>query len=161
MRRTNYLFSTKVLVLFASVLMAVALLLGSIGFSARAATPANDGKFYSDFLSYDEMLAAGRDANAEIAAEGITLLKNRQNMLPLKNVKRVSVFGKNGVDPYYHGFGAGAAQSTLDPVTLYEGLQMAGYETNDVLKAFYENDARSSSDRTIGEALATIPCLSP
>lgn len=107
------------------------------------------------------MLAAGRDANAEIAAEGITLLKNRQNVLPLKNVKRVSVFGKNGVDPYYHGFGAGAAQSTLDPVTLYEGLQMAGYETNDVLKAFYENDARSGSDRTIGEALATIPCLSP
>ena len=160
MRRTKYLFSTRALLLFASVLMAVALLLGSIGFTAQAATPANDGKFYSDFLSYDEMLAAGRDANAEIAAEGITLLKNRQNVLPLKNVKRVSVFGKNGVDPYYHGFGAGAAQSTLDPVTLYEGLQMAGYETNDVLKAFYENDARSGSDRTIGELIGEAPVSS-
>ena len=143
--------------LFASVLMAVALLLGSIGFTAHAATPANDGKFYSDFLSYDEMLAAGRDANAEIVSEGVTLLKNRQNVLPLKNVKRVSVFGKNGVDPYYHGFGAGAAQSTLDSISLYEGLEMAGYETNEVLKAFYENDARSGSDRTIGELIGEAP----
>lgn len=157
MRQTIDKFAAKLVTLFTAAALFVALLLGGAGVPAQAATPANDGKFYSDFLSYEESLAAGRDANAEIASEGITLLKNENGVLPLKDVKYVSVFGKNGVDPYYHGFGAGAAQSTLDPVTLYDGLEMAGYKTNSVLKAFYENDARSGSDRTIGELIGEAP----
>ena len=157
MRQTIDKLAAKLVTLFTAAALFVALLLGGAGVPAQAATPANDGKFYSDFLSYEESLAAGRDANAEIASEGITLLKNENGVLPLKDVKYVSVFGKNGVDPYYHGFGAGAAQSTLDPVTLYDGLEMAGYKTNSVLKAFYENDARSGSDRTIGELIGEAP----
>lgn len=157
MRQTIDKLAAKLVTLFTAAALFVALLLGGAGVPAQAAMPANDGKFYSDFLSYEESLAAGRDANAEIASEGITLLKNENDVLPLKDVKYVSVFGKNGVDPYYHGFGAGAAQSTLDPVTLYDGLEMAGYKTNSVLKAFYENDARSGSDRTIGELIGEAP----
>lgn len=159
MRQTIDKLAAKLVTLFTAAALFVALLLGGAGVPAQAAMPANDGKFYSDFLSYEESLAAGRDANAEIASEGITLLKNENDVLPLKDVKCVSVFGKNGVDPYYHGFGAGAAQSTLDPVTLYDGLEMAGYKTNGVLKAFYENDARSGSDRTIGELIGEAPAI--
>lgn len=128
-----------------------------LGVYVKAATPANDGKFYSDFLTYDDMLSSGRKANEEIASEGISLLKNTENILPLQDVRRISVFGKNGVDPYYHGFGAGAAQSTLDPISLYEGLELAGYEVNQVLGAFYENNERSGSGRTIGELVGEAP----
>ena len=58
---------------------------------ASAKTLANDGKFYSDYLTHEETVEAGRKTNVEIAAEGITLLKNENNILPLKGVKRVSV----------------------------------------------------------------------
>lgn len=121
------------------------------------ASRGSSGKYYSDYTSQEDALQAGRDTNYEIAAEGITLLKNKDNILPLENVKRVSVFGKNSVDPFYHGFGAGSQQSTMDPIDLYEGLEAAGFETNKVLKEFYENDDRSGSGRKVDMGIGETP----
>ncbi len=125
--------------------------------SADAKTVANDGKFYSDYLTHEDTVAAGRKANEEIASEGITLLKNRNNLLPLKGVKRVSVFGKNSADPFYHGTAAGSDQSTLVPVSLYDGLEEAGFEVNQILASFYGNENRSGNTRAIGQFVGETP----
>lgn len=59
MRQTIDKLAAKLVTLFTAAALFVALLLGGVGVPAQAATPANDGKFYSDFLSYEESLAAG------------------------------------------------------------------------------------------------------
>ena len=99
----------------------------------------------------------------ELCEEGITLLRNEDNALPLSSGARVSVFGKNSVDLVYGGSGSGEAD-TSEHKTLYESLEKAGFVYNPVLKEFYENDSLSgdprpenSSDLDSGGTLTDVP----
>ena len=95
----------------------------------------------------DEALAAEtRALAAEIEAEGVVLLKNEDNALPLRG-KRVNVFGAGSVYPFYGGAGSGAV-TTEDPVSFYEALETAGIEYNPTLKKLYERHVRSFSPKT-------------
>ena len=49
-------------------------------------------KYYTDFNSMEEAKTAAEDLTREIVAEGASLLKNKDNALPMSGGGRVSVF---------------------------------------------------------------------
>ena len=63
--------------------------------------------------------------------EGAALLKN-DNVLPLKNEKRISVFGHAAVEPMYQGSSAGTKvnNDSFNVVTLDKALEKQGFEIN-------------------------------
>ncbi|MBR5409581.1 MAG: glycoside hydrolase family 3 protein [Clostridia bacterium] len=95
----------------------------------------------------DENIAADTRALAvEIETEGVVLLKNVDNALPLGS-KRVNVFGAGSVQPFYGGAGSGAV-TTDDPVSFYEALDTAGVAYNETLKKLYETHVHAFSPKT-------------
>lgn len=80
----------------------------------------------------------------EAAAEGMVLLKNENGLLPLRDGKRIAVFGKAQYD-YVKG-GGGSGDVTVDHVTnVYEGLKIKESEGKicvyDGLIDFYKNES--------------------
>lgn len=87
----------------------------------------------------EETMASSGETALQIAREGIILLKNENNALPLSSdTRKLNVFGWSSTNPMYGGTGSGAFDSSENLVTLFQGLEMAGYELNQDLKVFYE-----------------------
>lgn len=86
---------------------------------------------------YQQKKLEAEELAQEIAGEGIVMLKNDNNTLPLSN-PALNVFGWGGCDNgfIYMGFGSGTA-STYGQVPLYEGLRSAGFELNEDLCDLY------------------------
>ena len=108
--------------------------------------------YTTEYKNKNEVLAAANSLNEEIVEEGIVLLKNQDDLLPIatpksdENVKKspkISVFGHNSVNLVYGGSGSGGS-NTDGAATIYDSLQAAGYEFNPTLKAFYESSAAGS-----------------
>lgn len=92
-----------------------------------------------DDMAVDDTTAASKEITTRIEEEGIVLLENKDNTLPLnveKNAK-VNVFGQSSTAIVYGGAGSGASDET-DNVTLQEGLKQAGFDVNEDLTKFYE-----------------------
>ncbi len=73
----------------------------------------------------------------EIADEGIVLLKNEENILPLTDTTNLNVFGWASTNPCYGGTGSGALSDAYETTTLLGGLEEAGYNLNTELSDFY------------------------
>ncbi|MCX7658257.1 MAG: glycoside hydrolase family 3 C-terminal domain-containing protein, partial [Oscillospiraceae bacterium] len=73
----------------------------------------------------------------DIADEGIVLLENKDNVLPLGGEKKLNVFGWASTNPCYGGTGSGALSDSYPIVSLLEGLKNAGVTTNADLSNFY------------------------
>lgn len=82
---------------------------------------------------------ASKDLSRDIVDEGIVLLRNEDNALPLDTDTKLNVFGYASVDPLYAGTGSGGLAASDDKVSLLDGLHHAGYKTNQTLTDFYEN----------------------
>ena len=89
-----------------------------------------------------EIIAETRKTAIQIESEGIVLLKNENNFLPLEN-KKVNIFGAGSVCPFFGGAGSGAI-TTDDPVTLYEAFEAEEIEYNSELRALYEKHCLSN-----------------
>ncbi|MCK5861705.1 MAG: glycoside hydrolase family 3 C-terminal domain-containing protein, partial [Candidatus Hydrogenedentes bacterium] len=74
----------------------------------------------------------------EAAGEGIVLLKNENNCLPLKEKKTVAVFGKIAYDLIPCGTGSGMVRSTEYRVSVNEGLKGAGFTVLEDMEDTYE-----------------------
>ncbi len=96
-------------------------------------TPRFKGYKYSDAPD----LKAHAQVTRNSAAEGMVLLKNEGNTLPIKDAKKVALFGITSYNFIAGGTGSGNVNKayTIDMLT---GLKAAGYEVNDELKNFYE-----------------------
>jgi beta-glucosidase len=70
------------------------------------------------------------------AADGMVLLKNENNTLPIKGKKTVAVFGKTSYDLILSGTGSGTVDSYKYKVNINEGLKSAGFK---VLKSLENN----------------------
>lgn len=82
-------------------------------------------------------IAEAESLAQEIAGEGIVLLKNEEQILPLLDNKKLNVFGWASTAPCYGGTGSGALNDNYHIVDLLEGLSNAGFETNEELSDFY------------------------
>ncbi|MGN1195943.1 MAG: glycoside hydrolase family 3 C-terminal domain-containing protein, partial [Acutalibacteraceae bacterium] len=75
----------------------------------------------------------------EIGAEGIVMLKNRDNVLPLSKDRVVSVFGRVQKDYFYVGYGSGGDVNAPYKVSLIDGLRAnENITVNEELAAVYE-----------------------
>ena len=86
----------------------------------------------------DESISSAEKLAQEIAEEGIVLLKNEDQSLPLTEDKNLNVFGWASTNPCYGGTGSGALNDNYHIVDLLEGLSNAGFKTNTELSDFYK-----------------------
>lgn len=107
--------------------------------------------FESQYNSVAELKAAGEALVREVEAEGIVLLKNEGNVLPLPAGSEVSLVGVTVLDPVYGGTGSGAVDAAGAPnyLSVMEG---AGYVVVDkpLLDSYVESEAKRSKSE-IGE----------
>ena len=85
----------------------------------------------------DEAIDEAKALCTEIAEEGIVLLKNDSNGLPLAEGAKVNVFGWSSTNPVYGGTGSGSLSDAYPTVTFLQGLEDAGIEYNQDLVDFY------------------------
>lgn len=113
------------------------------------------GKFTSvstnGYEAYDE---SGK-MNVRVMEEGITLLKHIDDasgnkVLPLSTSgaakPKISVFGKNSVNPVYGGSGSAGGTGT-GSCSLLDGLEHAGFDVNPTLVKFYNDNKASGAAR--------------
>lgn len=84
-----------------------------------------------------ETQASAEELGMEIADEGIVLLKNEDNLLPMTDNKNLNVFGWASTNPVYGGTGSGALSDSYEIVNLTSGLENAGFTLNTELSDFY------------------------
>jgi beta-glucosidase len=102
----------------------------------------------SDFSSSAELYRYEEDLCADIAAEGVTLLKN-DGLLPLQKNTTLSLFSHSSVDLVSGGSGSGSGSFELT-ADLKTGLEAAGLKVNDKLWNFYQNGKGSAYTRGTG-----------
>lgn len=119
----------------------------------KSAEGSLDSEYYElEHTDAESLLQASKDKAVEIENEGIVLLKNDNNALPLNtDEKSISLFGRTSVDPIYNGTGSGSTDTVS--VDFKTALENQGFEVNPTLYDFYANHPISTTEIT--EALAT------
>lgn len=108
----------------------------------------NSEYYTSDYADGEEMLTASQKLAQQIEAEGVVLLKNDNQTLPLANDDiNVSLFGRTSVDPIYTGAGSAATEST--PVDYKTAFEDHGFKINETLFDFYANHAISTETHKV------------
>lgn len=82
----------------------------------------------------------GLEVAENITDEGLVLLENEDNLLPLTGEKRVNVFGFGAQNMKMGGGGSGGTNTT-DAVSFYDGLSQAGIAYNPDLYQFYQDNS--------------------
>ena len=86
----------------------------------------------------DEALENGRRVSTEQAAEGIVLLQNNNNTLPLKeNERSVSLIGYGSHNPVYCGAGSVSWNTTGDRSDFYDAFEYYDFSINEGLREYY------------------------
>lgn len=85
----------------------------------------------------EETSDAATELCENIAEEGIVLLENEGDVLPLAGGTKLNVFGWSSTNPVYGGTGSGSLSDAYPTVSLLEGLENAGFEVNQTLVDFY------------------------
>ena len=145
--------------------IAVAVVMGASVFAGTGIVSAAEGdgtqtttgnltKYYSDYNSMEEAKKAAEDLTRQIVGEGASLLKNRENALPMKGSEWVSVFGvtSDNLIGASDSSGAFSSGSTGSDETLAAALEHAGFKVNPTLKNFYSNDTSE-----IGKEVTDFP----
>ena len=100
---------------------------------------AMNGEYYkAEHADAKSLLTASQQKALEVEEEGIVLLKNDNQTLPLTTDETsVSLFGRTSVDPIYTGAGSAATEST--PVDYKTAFEANGFKINKDLFDFYAN----------------------
>ncbi len=118
---------------------AVAFVLASVVFFSAFPTA-----FASELIS-EETTAKSIEIANRIESEGIVLLKNEDNALPLKT-KKVNVFGAASCSIAFAGAAGSGAVRSSDAVDFYDALTNAGIEYNKDLYNMYANFTMTKFD---------------
>ncbi|MFV0363733.1 MAG: glycoside hydrolase family 3 C-terminal domain-containing protein [Suipraeoptans sp.] len=96
--------------------------------------------YESVYDSKAEALQAGLDLNAEISEEGMILLKNEDETLPLSNEAKVTMLGYAAVAPNAGASlngGDASAGAAIAQATVISGMEDAGFSLNDTVLDSY------------------------
>jgi beta-glucosidase len=93
-------------------------------------------RFRGYIFSENPDLDAHSSVALEAAEEGIVLLKNENNTLPLKRIKTVALFGKTSYHFITGGTGSGEV-NYRHAISLKEGLENEGYKIPENLEKYY------------------------
>lgn len=96
----------------------------------------------------------------DIEREGITMLQNNNDMLPLRAsgaTRNLNVFGWASTNPVYGGTGSGALDTTYPTTSLLDSLHQAGYRTNTDLSKFYTDYSTKRGAIEVTKADWTLP----
>ena len=105
------------------------------------------GNYYtSEYETKEDAIAFGEEVNKEIYGEGVTMLKNEDNALPLGDGANISLFGKNSVNLINGGSGSGAGGGGAI-VSLTQALTNEGFKVNPTLTNFYNDNSKSGDGR--------------
>ena len=92
-----------------------------------------DSNYYKQSFAKGEKGEGSKEANQNaesvvqrIAEEGMVLLKNKDNSLPVSTSNKIALLGRGGVDPVYGGSGSGNVDTTTC-ATPRSGLEKAGF----------------------------------
>ncbi len=85
----------------------------------------------------EETSEESKELVQKIAEEGIVLLKNDEQLLPLAENSNLNVFGWASTNPCYGGTGSGSLSDAYPTVSLLQGLEDAGFRLNTELSDFY------------------------
>ena len=92
----------------------------------------------AEILSVAEATEHSLAMAEKLENEGIVLLRNENNALPLASGTKVNLFGYASVDPIYGGTGSGSGDTSAN-VDVVKGLTNAGLVVNEELVNFYKN----------------------
>lgn len=96
----------------------------------------SDGQLGKSFVPDEKIVRLCR----EIGAEGVVMLKNINNTLPLTPDREVAVFGRVQNDYFYVGYGSGGDVKAPYKVSLMEGIRNnEKIRYNELLATTYEN----------------------
>ena len=105
-------------------------------------------KYYTTINSFlykgpdaDEVAAfrqASADMTQKVESEGIVMLENKNQTLPLASGSKINLFGYGSRDIVYGGSGSGSGDSSNN-ITLEQGLTNAGFSVNPELVSFYND----------------------
>lgn len=93
----------------------------------------------------DEAGEASAVMTQEVESEGVILLKNERDALPLSGDGKVNVLGSSSEHFVYGGTGSGAGDSE-NVVTFLQGLENAGLTPNPELVKFYQENSVARAD---------------
>lgn len=107
--------------------------------------------YESAFESLAELKAAGEAKVREVEGEGIVLLKNDNNALPLAEGAKVALVGVTVMDPVYGGTGSGAVDAN-GAANYYDMMIDAGFDVVDkALLDYYIDKEAQRTAHEIGE----------
>ena len=125
----------------------------SLGIKQGEVISANDGDyeyFPRDYTDEESLIAYLNAVGMEAENEGLVLLKNDNNALPLEAGSKVSLF-MNGSVNFNYGSSGSSAANTTGYATLKEAMTSEGFEVNEDLWYFYtEGKAKRDKRTTIG-----------
>lgn len=96
--------------------------------------------FESKFSTEEELAKASAELCRQIEREGMVLMKNENDVLPLTSGAKISLLSQNSVDLVYGGAGAGSVDTSKAP-DLKEALEETGFQVNPELWNFYMTGA--------------------
>lgn len=114
-----------------------------------------DTEYYKrTYTTEDERLAADAELCERIEAEGIVLLKNENNALPIStsstNKAKVTMFGVGSRDFIYGGTGSGSVDTSVAP-TLQTALENSNFSVNQTVVDFYKTGRGSAYANTTAD----------
>lgn len=106
----------------------------------------------SDYKSVEEMRIAEKQNEIQTQAEGSVLLFNKNNALPFKNGKKVTLLGRTSANNIFKG-GSGGSTTNEDTgaVTLYQALKNNGFDVNDTVYNALHSSSITRGRGYIGE----------
>lgn len=133
------IIGTVVMNLFQTALVSYTDLPGdSISVKYAEETKDWETQYYTSDLTGGQAMENGFALTEKICSEGIILLKNQSDALPLESEK-VSLLGRRSVDPVFSGTGAGTVSST-GLVYPKEAFESAGFTVNETVSRFFADN---------------------
>ncbi len=130
----------------------IPIFLGALALPLSLANKYNEvNAYFIGIGERNDYLVHGLEVNAQLADEGMVLLKNLDDFLPMNGDENISVVGKSSTNLAKGGGGSGDASVSggVHYIDLQESLTTVGFNINPDLTSFYKGSS-SGSGRTNG-----------